>query len=108
MEQIEQQIEAKEPQKPTEEEKLVTERFSKAVELLASGDLTARLGGIYALERIAKDSEKDYWQVMEVLTAFVRDNVQIEKGAALSEKQTRIRQLAINISISFLMRTKSG
>jgi hypothetical protein len=32
-----------------------------------------RLGGIYALERIARDSDKDHWPIMEVLTAYVRD-----------------------------------
>jgi uncharacterized protein YjbI with pentapeptide repeats len=56
----------------TEEGKL-TERFSKAVELLGSKELDSRMGGIYALERIAKDSRKDHWTVMEVLTAFVRE-----------------------------------
>ncbi len=55
------------------EAKQVTERFSKAVEMLSSGNIHTRLGGIYALERIAKDSDDDYWQVMEVLTAFVRE-----------------------------------
>lgn len=63
------------------EEKMVTERFSKAVELLASEKLEMRLGGIYALERVAKDSEKDYWQVMEVLTAFIRQNKTIKSEA---------------------------
>jgi hypothetical protein len=53
--------------------KLVTERYSKAIELLASEKLEMRLGGIYALGRIAKDSEKDYWQVMEVLTTLIRE-----------------------------------
>ncbi|WP_062294251.1 hypothetical protein [Nostoc piscinale] len=33
-----------------------------------------RLGAIYTLERIAKDSAKDHWTIMEVLTAFVREN----------------------------------
>jgi hypothetical protein len=56
----------------TEEGKL-TERFSKAVELLGSEKLDVRLGGIYALERIARDSLKDHWTVMEILTAFVRE-----------------------------------
>jgi hypothetical protein len=32
-----------------------------------------RLGGIYALERIAKDSERDHPTVVEVLSAFVRE-----------------------------------
>ena len=56
------------------EDKQVTERFSKAVEQLASDKLEVRLGGIYALERIAKDSERDYWIIMEVLTSFVKTN----------------------------------
>jgi len=50
----------------------LTEQFSKAVELLGSDKLDVRLGGIYSLERIARDSPKDHWTVMEVLTAFVR------------------------------------
>ena len=54
-------------------ERLITERFSKAIEQLGSDKLEVRLGGIYALERISKDSSKDYWTVMEVLTAFVRE-----------------------------------
>ena len=32
-----------------------------------------RLGGIYSLERISKESPDDYWTVMESLTAFVRE-----------------------------------
>jgi len=33
-----------------------------------------RLGGIYALERIARDSWNDHPQVVEVLTAYVREH----------------------------------
>ena len=36
--------------------------------------LDVRLGGIYALERIARDSKDDYPQVIEVLTAYVREH----------------------------------
>lgn len=46
------------------EEKQVTERFSRAVEQLGNNNIHVRLGGIYALERIANDSDKDYWQVI--------------------------------------------
>jgi uncharacterized protein YjbI with pentapeptide repeats len=56
------------------EEGKITDRFSKAVELLGSEKLEIRLGGIYALERIGRDSQKDHWTVIEVLTAFVREN----------------------------------
>jgi Pentapeptide repeats (8 copies) len=55
------------------EDKQVTERFSKAVEQLSSDKIEVRLGGIYSLERIAKDSPKDHWVIMEVLSAFVRE-----------------------------------
>ena len=55
------------------EDKNVTDRFSKAVEMLADSEkLEVRLGGIYSLERIARDSKADHSVVMEVLTAFVR------------------------------------
>lgn len=53
----------------------ITERFTRAVEQLGNRESIAiRLGGIYALERIAKDSSTDHWQVMEVLTAYVRES----------------------------------
>ncbi len=52
----------------------LTERFSKAIEQLGSGSLAVRLGGIYALEQIAVDSEELHWPVMEVLTAFLRES----------------------------------
>lgn len=50
----------------------VTDRYSKAIEQLGSGKIDVCIGGIYALERIARDSRKDQRHVMEVLTAFVR------------------------------------
>ncbi|MFP3867872.1 MAG: pentapeptide repeat-containing protein [Desulfobacteraceae bacterium] len=52
----------------------VTERFTRAIEQLGSDRLEIRLGGIYALERIAWDSERDHWPIMEVLTAYVREH----------------------------------
>ena len=51
----------------------VTDRYTKAVEQLGSDKLAVRIGGIYALERVARDSERDYPTVIEVLTAFVRE-----------------------------------
>ncbi|MFF0013044.1 pentapeptide repeat-containing protein [Streptomyces sp. NPDC005374] len=50
----------------------VTERYVEAIKLLGSGNLHERLGGIYSLERIMNDSEKDHQTVIEVLSAFVR------------------------------------
>lgn len=71
------------------EEGKLTDRFSKAVEMLGSKVLDVRLGGIYALERIARDSQKDHWTVMEVLTAFVRRRTKpkVEASAASPQSQ---------------------
>lgn len=57
----------------TAEDKEVNDRFGKAVELLGDERLEVRLGGIYLLERIAKDSARDHWTVMEVLTSYIRE-----------------------------------
>lgn len=72
--------------------RLVTERFSKAVEQLGSDKLEVRLGGIYALERIAQDSDRDHWTIMEVLTSFVR-----EKSPLKTPSEEQIRAKAYEI-----------
>jgi hypothetical protein len=51
----------------------VTDRYTKAIKQLGSDKLAVRIGGIYALERVARDSAKDHPTVMEVLAAFVRE-----------------------------------
>jgi hypothetical protein len=78
----------------------ITERFTRAIEQLGathddkSKNLELRLGGIYALERIAKESEEDHWSIMEVLTAYVRQHApwrpeevrQLEKDTVVERK----------------------
>lgn len=62
----------------------ITERFTRAVDQLGALDqfgnpaIEIRLGGIYALERISMESDKDYWPIMEILTAYVRKNSHVE------------------------------
>ncbi|NJL19803.1 MAG: pentapeptide repeat-containing protein [Leptolyngbyaceae cyanobacterium SM1_3_5] len=53
------------------EDKHGTDRFVKAVEMLANEKQEIRLGGIYSLKRIAEESQKNYWTVIEVLVAFI-------------------------------------
>jgi hypothetical protein len=67
----------------TQRDQQVTERFTRAIDQLGSTDykgnkrMEIRLGGIYALERIAKDSpEREYSTTMKVLSAYVRENAQ--------------------------------
>ena len=52
----------------------ITDRFSRAIDQLGSEKLEIRLGGVYSLERISKDSDRDYWTVMSVLSVFVREH----------------------------------
>ncbi len=56
----------------------VTDRFTKAIGQLASDRDVEVLGGVYALERIMRDSEKDHPTVVEVLAAFVRYHAPVE------------------------------
>jgi hypothetical protein len=50
----------------------ITDRYTKAIEQLGSDNIEIRLGGTYALERIAKDSAPDGATIAEVLTACIR------------------------------------
>jgi hypothetical protein len=51
----------------------ITERFTRAINQIGSKNLHVRLGGIYALERIARTSEADRGAIAEVLTAYIRE-----------------------------------
>ncbi|WP_410507230.1 pentapeptide repeat-containing protein [Methanosarcina hadiensis] len=68
----------------TAREGQITERFTRAIDQLGSDKLEIRLGGIYALERISRESEKDYWPIMEILTAYVRLNSNVDKLNGIS------------------------
>lgn len=62
----------------------ITERFTRAIDLLGATDkngnpaIEIRLGGIYALEKIADKSEEYYWPIVEILTAYVRKNSEVQ------------------------------
>jgi uncharacterized protein YjbI with pentapeptide repeats len=68
------------------ENRLITERFTKSIEQLGNNAETIRIGGIYALERIANDSPRDGWTIMEVLSSFIRGKQDI-KGQDISQPQ---------------------
>lgn len=68
------------------QDRQITEPFSKAIEQLGSEKIEIRLGAIYTLERIAKYSSKDHWTIMEILTAFVRENAPLNQENQKNEK----------------------
>ena len=87
------------------QERLVTDRFAKAVEQIGSKEEEVIIGGIYSLERITKDSPKDQWTIMEVLTAFVRKNSSIPPEIVILEQgsEEQLKALAklrpVNIQV---------
>ena len=60
-----------------------TERYARAMGLLSSAQLEVRLGGVYALERLARESERDHGPIMEVLAATLRDRAAWIEGEAV-------------------------
>ncbi len=69
-------------------ERHITERFVRVMELLGDEKLEVRLGGIYALERIARDSPNDQTAVTEVLATYIREHATWNKQEAAP---TRLR-----------------
>lgn len=67
----------------------ITDRFTKAVDQLGHAELDVRLGGIYGLERIARESRSDHGPIVEILTAYVREHAPSgSTGDAWSEQLT--------------------
>lgn len=56
----------------------ITESFTRAIEQLGNEKIEVRLGGIYALERISAQYQKDHWRMIEILTSFVKINSPIK------------------------------
>ena len=61
-------------QADTAQQGLLNERYQKGAEMLGSGVLSVRLGGIYALQRLAEEHPAQYHvQIMRLLCEFVRN-----------------------------------
>lgn len=54
----------------------ITDRDAKAIEQLGSAERDIRLGGVYALERLSRDSPPDQPTIMDVLVDFVHEHAQ--------------------------------
>ena len=52
----------------------ITERFTRAIDQLGHEEPEVRVGGIYALERIMRDSPRDHGPIVETLMSFVREH----------------------------------
>lgn len=58
----------------------MTDRYTKAIDQISADGMDQRTGGVFALERIMRDSPKDHATVVDVLSAFIR--VRAAKGKA--------------------------
>ena len=68
------QVEAVQRQAEVAQQGLLNERYQRGAEMLSSSVLTARLGGIYALQRLAEEHTEQYQvQILRLFCAFVRD-----------------------------------
>ncbi|MFI9844461.1 pentapeptide repeat-containing protein [Nonomuraea sp. NPDC051941] len=70
----------------TTQEGQITERYTRAIEQIGSDTLEGRVGAIYALERISRDSPRDQRTVVDVLATYVRER----SPKKAKEKEPRI------------------
>ena len=102
------------------EQGLITDRITQAVAGLGAdktikitgGDgtsiegtepnLEVRIGSIYALERIAQDSDRDHIPVMQILCAYIRTNAPFEAKSLpkFNETDTEIQKVSNNLSVT--------
>jgi uncharacterized protein YjbI with pentapeptide repeats len=75
----------------------ITDRYSKAIEQLGNINADVRIGGIYALERIARDSAADRETIIEVLTTFVREHTSAGHHTPSNAKIEADVQAAISV-----------
>ena len=68
-------------QADTAERGLQSERYQRAAEMLGNESLAVRLGGIYALSRLAGEHQQQYHlQIMRLFCAFVRNPTKGDDG----------------------------
>ncbi len=88
-----------ERQAATAQEGLRNERYQTGAKMLGSAVLSERLGGIYALQRLAHEQPKQYHvQIMRLFCAFVRHPIRDERieqaadGEEQDDERSRRRQ----------------
>jgi hypothetical protein len=77
-----------------DQDKLFTERYTQAVAQLGNPAAAVRLGGVYALARIADDSERDRPTCLNLLCAYLR---MPPESDALDKSDEQVRVAAQNV-----------
>ncbi len=85
---VERQAIASQRQAETALRSLLNERYQKGAEMLGSEVLSVRLGGIYALARLAREHPEEYHtQIMQLFCAFVRVPPEVDENATADEEE---------------------
>jgi hypothetical protein len=87
----------------------ITDRFTRAVDQLGNQSADVRVGGLYALERIAKDSVADRTAIQFLMGAFVRNHAkwpvtapdgQQEPTEPVDDRLTSLRTRAPDVQVA--------
>lgn len=82
------QATAAQRQADTARQDLLQDRFQRGAEMIGSKDLVVRLGGIYALERLAVEHPEQYHiEIMRLFCAFVRHPTKDDSDEATPDTQ---------------------
>jgi hypothetical protein len=75
----------------------LTARYSQAIEHLGHDKMDVRIGGIYELERLTRDSVADAGTVIDVLVTFVREHTKSGHQTPSKKKVTADIQIALKV-----------
>ena len=96
-------------QAASDRETLLNERYQKGAEMLGSNILSVRLGGIYALQRLAEEEPEQYHvKSMRLLCAFVRHPTKAEDrsdntGPAGAELKSNFKDVRLREDVQAAM-----
>jgi Pentapeptide repeats (8 copies) len=90
----------------TSEDKYSTDLLAKAGEQLGSKESAARLGAVYALEGMARQSPENHRQAVEMLTAFVREKSRLAGDAAAGTRDPNRAPADVQAAMDVLGRRK--
>ncbi|MEU5049085.1 pentapeptide repeat-containing protein [Streptomyces sp. NPDC021096] len=81
------------------EQSAITNRYNAAVTNLGSSSAHIRLGGIYALERIMRDSPRDEPAVLSVLSEYLRDGIRAAPREGKEKKPKHSTEMDAAVSV---------
>ena len=96
LKQVNAQKEQNDEQRKSNRETLTLEQYTRAIDQLGNDNIAVRLGGIYSLAQIMnstnKHDSKYHDQIIELLTAYVRDKRKIDWAAFRKEKNEKFEK----------------